>query len=232
MYEPIADGITGNKTTYFKTFGAIVSRKDIYAIGIKAGHNAEEHNHNDIGSFSLVADNKQLLCDLGAPLYTMQSLKTENYDKVIQRSSFGHNVPIINNQPQHYGKQFFGIMEVDGNKVIINFPNAYDTDIDKLTRTFYLDENEIVLRDEFDENVIWKDRFVSLIEPVISEGLVKIDCLNIIFDNNLLSVSFNKVVEKNHANNDISIYLIDFENKNNSSEAEFRFTFDEGTKRN
>jgi len=232
MYEPIVDGISENKTVYFKNFGAVVSRKDVYAIGIKAGHNGEEHNHNDVGSFSLVADNKQLLCDLGAPLYTMQSLKVENYDKVIQRSSFGHNVPIINNQPQHYGKQFFGTMTVDGNEVMIEFQNAYDTEIDKLTRTFYLYENEIVLKDEFDENVTWKDRFVSLIEPVISEGLVKIDCLNIMFDHNLLSVSFKKVVEKNHANNDTLIYLIDFEAKNNTGEAEYRFTFCEGTKRN
>lgn len=231
MYEPITAGSSENKTIYFENFGALVSRKDIYAIGIKAGHNGEEHNHNDVGSFSLVADNKQLLCDLGAPLYTIHGFKAENYDKVIQRSSFGHNVPIINGKPQHYGKQFFGTIKVDGNEVVIDFPKAYDTKINKLTRTFSLLEKEIILKDEFDENVVWKDRFVSLIEPVISEGLVKIDCLNIIFDNSLLSVGFKRVVEKNHSNIDTSIYLIDFETKNNESKAEYRFTFDEGTKR-
>ncbi len=229
MYEPVEKGELSNKTTYFKNFGAIVIRKDTYAIGIKAGHNQEEHNHNDVGSFSLVADNKQLLCDLGAPLYTMQSLKVENYDKVIQRSSFGHNVPIINNLPQHYGREFCGTMNVDGDVVRIDFNKAYNTEINKLTRTFKFKENEIILKDEFDENVTWTDRFVSLIKPEISDGMVKIDCLNIIFDEKLLSVDIKKVVEKNHANIDTDIYLIDFERKNNGDVVEYKFTFDKGT---
>ena len=92
-------------------------------------------------------------------------------------------------------------------------------------------DNEILLKDEFDENVTWTDRFVSLIEPEISDRLVKLDCLNIIYDDSLLTASVKKVVEKNHSNIDISIYLIDFEAKNNESFAEFRFTFDEGTTR-
>lgn len=229
MYEPVESGELANKTTYFKNFGAVAVRKDTYAIGIKAGHNQEDHNHNDVGSFSLVADNKQLLCDLGAPLYTMQSLKVENYDKVIQRSSFGHNVPIINNLPQHYGREFCGTMNVDGDVVRIDFNKAYNTEINKLTRTFKLEENEIILKDEFDENVTWTDRFVSLIKPEISDGMVKIDCLNIFFDEKLLSVDIKKVVEKNHANIDTDIYLIDFESKNNGDVAEYKFTFDKGT---
>ena len=231
MYEPITGGVSKNNLAHYKNFGCVVSRNDTYAIGIKAGHNKEEHNHNDVGSFAVTADNKQLLCDLGAPLYTMQSLRTENYDKILQKSSFGHNVPIINNLPQHYGKEFSGTMEVSGNVIKIDFAAAYDTDIKKLTRTFCLEENEIILRDEFDKNASWTDRFVSMTEPEISEGTVKLDCLNIIFDAEQLKVSLKKEVVKNHTNTDISVFLIDFESKNNESAADFKFTFDKGTKR-
>lgn len=232
MYEPVTKGLTENKTTFYEKFGVVVSRNDTYAIGVKAGHNQEEHNHNDVGSFCVVAKNKQVLCDLGQPLYTMESLKPENTDKVIERSSFGHNVPIIDGMPQRYGREYYGKMSMDANTVRVDFAKAYSTDINKLLRTFELNENEILLIDEFDENVKWQERFVTETEPKVVNGNINIDCLNMIFENDIFNYEFEKVITKSHSNKDRVVYLITITPKKPISRFEIKFVFDEGTKRN
>jgi len=231
MYEPIQNGTSINKLSYYKNFGCVVSRCDTYAIGIKAGHNQEEHNHNDVGSFAVVANNKQLLCDLGAPLYTMQSLKIENYDNVIERSSFGHNVPIINGIPQKYGREYFGEITVDDKIVKIDLAKAYPVEINKLNRIFELKENEIILSDEFDENVNWQERFVTEIKPEISDGKIKIECMTMFFDETKYTTEVEKVDTKSHSNTDRIIYTITLTPKVNLSDASFKLVFDEGTRR-
>ena len=230
-YEPYEDSTTVNKLSYYKNFGCVISRNDTYSIGIKAGHNQEEHNHNDVGSFAIVADNKQLLCDLGAPLYTMHSLRIENYDKVIERSSFGHNVPIINGTPQRFGREYCGDMQVDGNVITIDFAKAYPVEMDKLTRKTVLGDTEILLSDEFDEKVSWQERFVTETEPVVIDGGIKIGCMNMLFDTGIYSTEIEKILTKSHSNTDRIIYTITLTPTKNQDRADFSFTFDEGTRR-
>ena len=231
MFESCTKGTAKNKMSYYKNFGCVVSRNDTYSIGIKAGHNQEEHNHNDVGSFVVVANNKQLLCDLGTPLYTAHSLKIENYDKVIERSSFGHNVPIINGMPQKYGRAFCGEMSVENNMVKIDFAKAYPVEMNNLKRLFELKENEIILSDAFDENVNWQERFVTESEPEVFVGKIKIECMTILFEEGKYTIDVEKIVTKNHSNEDRTVYTITLTPNVNSSEASFKFVFDDGTKR-
>ena len=74
----------------------------------KCGHNGEEHNHNDIGSFILADDSGQLLVDLGCMEYTKENFGTQTRYTLLQNSSLGHSVPIIGGHPQKEGKEFFG----------------------------------------------------------------------------------------------------------------------------
>ncbi len=231
MFEPNNMGTSKNKMSYYKNFGCVVSRNDTYSIGIKAGHNREEHNHNDVASFALVANNKQLLCDLGTPLYTADSLKIENYDKVIERSSFGHNVPIINGTPQKYGREFCGEMSVENNTVKIDFSKAYPVEINKLTRIFELKENEILLSDEFDENVSWQERFVTETKPEYSDGKIKIQCMTMLFEEGKYTIDVERIVTKSHAGTDRVIYTITLTPAKKLTKVDFRIVFDEGTKR-
>jgi len=161
----------------------------------------------------------------------MQSLKIENYDNVIERSSFGHNVPIINGIPQKYGREYFGDITVYDKIVKIDLAKAYPVEINKLNRIFELKENEIILSDEFDENVNWQERFVTEIKPEISDGKIKIECMTMFFDETKYTTEVEKVDTKSHSNTDRIIYTITLTPKVNLSDASFKLVFDEGTRR-
>ncbi|HEY9053409.1 MAG TPA: heparinase II/III family protein, partial [Rectinemataceae bacterium] len=68
----------------------------------KGGSNDEPHNHNDLGSFVLVLDGIEVLCDLGAGEYTRDYFGEKRWD-VFCVSSFGHSLPIIDGRGQSAG---------------------------------------------------------------------------------------------------------------------------------
>ncbi len=71
----------------------------------KGGHNAESHNHNDVGTFTLYADEEPLLIDLGVEQYTKETFGKNRYQLWTMRSDF-HNLPTINGIQQKDGKEF------------------------------------------------------------------------------------------------------------------------------
>ncbi|MGQ3480326.1 hypothetical protein [Paenibacillus sp. TY11] len=74
----------------------------ILAFSAKAGHNNEPHNHNDLGHFILHGGGENLLCDLGAGLYT-KAYFSPGRESIINISSGGHSVPVINGTMQQSG---------------------------------------------------------------------------------------------------------------------------------
>jgi hypothetical protein len=69
------------------------------------GHNAQSHNHNDVGNFLVFADGQPVFVDAGAPTYTAQTFSAERYDHWAFQSAF-HNLPTINGVMQSAGRQF------------------------------------------------------------------------------------------------------------------------------
>ncbi len=61
----------------------------------KGGHNAESHNHNDIGTFILYVDGKPTLVDIGVETYTAKTFSDRRYEIWTMQSGF-HNLPTIN----------------------------------------------------------------------------------------------------------------------------------------
>ena len=85
-------------------------------LAIKAGHNAEPHNHNDVGSFVLRAsDGVVYLCDPGAGLYNAEYFSAKRYDNVFA-NSYGHSVPRIGGTLQLPGREHSGTLEQSGPK--------------------------------------------------------------------------------------------------------------------
>ncbi len=74
---------------------------------IKAGHNAENHNQNDIGSFILHVDGENLLTDPGRGLYSRDYFNEKRYENIFA-NSYGHSVPRIGGALQSYGAAFRG----------------------------------------------------------------------------------------------------------------------------
>ncbi len=75
---------------------------DGLVVAAKVGHNAEMHNHNDVGSFMVHLNQESILIDPGAGVYSRQYFGKERYD-FFATSSRGHPVPIVNGHFQRSG---------------------------------------------------------------------------------------------------------------------------------
>jgi hypothetical protein len=71
----------------------------------KGGHNAESHNHNDVGSFIVYYDGQPALIDAGVGTYTAKTFSSERYTIWSMQSQY-HNLPTINGFMQEDGRQF------------------------------------------------------------------------------------------------------------------------------
>ncbi len=71
----------------------------------KGGHNAESHNHNDLGSCVLYFDGKPCLVDVGRETYTAKTFSDRRYEIWTMQSQY-HNLPKINGVDQKEGRDF------------------------------------------------------------------------------------------------------------------------------
>lgn len=131
---------------WFNDGGVLIERPDAaipvpFAAVLQGGNNAESHNHNDVGSFSVILGRTMVICDPGGEVYTKRTFSAHRYDsKVI--NSYGHAVPIVAGKLQKAG--------ADAKAVVLatNFTEKTDTltfdirsaypvpDLTRLERTF------------------------------------------------------------------------------------------------
>ncbi|MBT5831860.1 MAG: heparinase, partial [Candidatus Latescibacteria bacterium] len=74
-----------------------------FFVGAKGGHNAESHNHNDIGHLVVSIDGKPILVDAGVETYTAKTFSSDRYDIWTMHSGY-HTLPTINDQLQIPGR--------------------------------------------------------------------------------------------------------------------------------
>lgn len=138
--------------TYFDKHGVVILRnlKDKgLNLAIKAGHNDEHHNHNDVGSFILSVDEVPIIADPGAEIYTARTFSQQRYEsKVI--NSYGHPVPVVSGELQRTGKEAKGVVEIIEfsdklDRIVINLKEAYQVNnLINLKRevTFFRDDKD------------------------------------------------------------------------------------------
>lgn len=143
--------------TYFDDIGMIISRgkQEVpFSIAMKAGHNAENHNHSDVGTYTIVLNKEIMTGDIGAPSYRAGSFSKTNP----ARSSWGHPVPRIDNKLQSNGRAFYGkIIATEftesNDKVVMDIKPAYEiASLNSLVRTIEnnkLGNGTITILDEF-----------------------------------------------------------------------------------
>ena len=113
----------------------------IFGAAIKGGHNAEHHNHNDVGSFMVAWNNDRLIVDPGPEVYSRQSFGKERYTFSLL-NSFGHCVPVVAGKLQRTGRSAKGvILKTDftdeQDTVVMDMTSAYDVpELKSLIRTF------------------------------------------------------------------------------------------------
>ena len=111
--RPDKPGDAQTRRTYFKDAGVLISRPGPgndacrLAVALKAGHNGEHHNHNDVGSYVVVVGTKPVLADPGSEVYTARTFSSHRYDSKVL-NSFGHPVPVVDGHLQKPGRKAEG----------------------------------------------------------------------------------------------------------------------------
>ena len=128
--------ITLNNFDSFPETGVFVWRGDDFSFCIKGGHNREFHNHNDVGNYVLVHNDKPLLLDAGQPRYNMDSFHSGKSFQNKLRSSYGHQVPVCDGKLQLSGFESRGIARnFDENGAELDITAPYrSTTLEKLLR--------------------------------------------------------------------------------------------------
>ncbi|MGB3328070.1 MAG: heparinase II/III family protein [Thermomicrobiales bacterium] len=128
-------------------------------LAAKGGHNAESHNHNDIGTFIVALDGVPEVVDVGVETYSKKTFSAERYDIWTMQSAF-HNLPTIDGVQQREGAAFaatdvHGTLSDERDDLALDIAGAYPNDagITRWTRTFRLERRvdpHIVVADEFE----------------------------------------------------------------------------------
>jgi hypothetical protein len=93
--------------SWFHEAGILVCRpaagENGLGAALKGGHNAELHNHNDVGSFVVALGTDTPLLDPGSEVYTARTFGPKRYESNVL-NSFGHPVPLVAGQLQRPGR--------------------------------------------------------------------------------------------------------------------------------
>ncbi len=145
---------------------------------VKGGHNAENHNHNDVGSFLIyTSDSKPLFVDAGVGVYTKDTFSSNRY-KIWSMQSSWHNLPDLNGMAQPAGESFRSAsFSYAGGVTQVDFAPAYPVEagIAQAKRTFAVADDAVTITDAFvfagDTNTI-EEHFLLAQEPEVHDGYV------------------------------------------------------------
>lgn len=120
-------------------------------LAAKGGYNDESHNHNDAGTFSLWIADTPVIIDAGVGTYTRQTFSSERYKIWTMQSNY-HNLPLINGQPQEYGRKYKATqVTANKNRFSANIAQAYgnEAEVTNWFRSYQLKNNQLVINDKF-----------------------------------------------------------------------------------
>ncbi len=171
------------KHFYYSEMQWLISRanpddENSLMLAVKGGHNAENHNQNDVGNFIVHYCGESLIVDLGAGTYTRDYFSSRRYE-ILVNSSWGHNVPLVNGYQQPPGKQYFAqvlgynlsdtedVLELDLSKA---YPN--DAKIKTLKRRASLHRDGKLGWVEIDDQIQLEDDRGNVKLPIYVAGKV------------------------------------------------------------
>jgi len=151
-------------------------------VAVKGGHNAESHNHNDIGNLVVYVDGQPVLIDAGVETYTAKTFSSKRYEIWTMQSQY-HNLPTINGVQQSPGGQFAArdaTHRADDQmaEIRLDIAGAYpeEADVNAWTRTVTLNRgSDITIVDACDLKDISGDTtlyFLTPCEVVLQDGSI------------------------------------------------------------
>lgn len=154
LQEYPTEPIRHEEVELLNSLQVVCLRKGTFFVGAKGGHNAESHNHNDVGSFVLYDNETPILVDPGIGVYTRFTFDRKyRYTCIPWVRSTHHNLPLINGVEQKNGKEYkANKFEIKNSEIMLEFSEAYpkEAGISCLKRTIKLEENSMLLEDKFE----------------------------------------------------------------------------------
>jgi hypothetical protein len=131
---------------YFSDAGILICRpqpgsNQALGAALKGGHNDENHNHNDVGSFVVALGKSTPILDPGSEIYTARTFGPKRYDSNVL-NSFGHSVPRVAGTLQVLGRSAHAkILKAQfsdsTDTYVMDISSAYNVPgLKKLERTF------------------------------------------------------------------------------------------------
>ncbi|MFA7637640.1 MAG: heparinase II/III family protein [Monoglobales bacterium] len=124
-----------------------------FAAWLKGGHNAESHNHNDIGSVGLYYNGNPIMIDIGVATYTKDTFNSAKRYTLFPMGSKDHSVPMIDGKGQLPGREYKAdSFEAEPGIAKISYKSAYENrdEINLLNRTLSVTDSAVVIKDEID----------------------------------------------------------------------------------
>ena len=127
-----------------------VVRRGEWILACKGGHNGENHNHNDVGSFILLQGGEPAVVDAGNMIYTAKTFSEDRYTLWNVQAQW-HNLPMIGGAAQREGAEHRSEKaERTPDGMALNLEKAYGAEagVKRLRRSFLLSGEGLRLRDE------------------------------------------------------------------------------------
>jgi hypothetical protein len=111
--------------SFFEQTGVLITRPATgspcnMGVAFKGGNNSESHNHNDVGSFTIVLGDEIIVGDPGSIPYTANIFDSKYRYTYKTIGSYGHPVPLVAGKEQVHGSQ------AKANAVYVSFTQAKD----------------------------------------------------------------------------------------------------------
>ncbi len=142
-------------------------------VAAKGGHNAESHNHNDVGNFIVYVDGKPVFVDAGVETYTRKTFSPQRYEIWTMQSAYHTLLPTIDGVMQSPGRAFAAqdvVYEADDTcaKFSLNIAAAYPSaaNLDTWVRTLILKRGTAVdIEDSYTLRAAASEITLSILSP-------------------------------------------------------------------
>lgn len=170
---------------WYPSVGILVCRRGAYALGAKAGNNADSHNHNDVGSVTLYKNGAPLLIDVGVETYSKKTFSPQRYEIWTMQSSW-HNLPEFEPESAQYQQQpglEFAARDVAVNDALdaitMDIAPAYGAvpGLGFYRRRVQLSANGLTLQEETDFSRTVALTLMSVEKPAVEGGTVQFGTL-------------------------------------------------------
>lgn len=183
-----------------------------FYIAAKGGHNAESHNHNDVGNFIVYHDGSPVIIDVGVETYTAKTFSKDRYSIWTMQSAY-HNLPSINGVMQKEGREYQASdvkFAADDKSVrfSLDIARAYppDAKVKSWIRTITLDRGrDVVINDRYQLQELVKPFTLSLMTSCVpiagKEGVVslrqevegRVQTISLLYDEEKFSVAIEPI---------------------------------------